>query len=776
MKKNIFIILLLALRIGNIFALNSNAIDSLEQIIKTQKKDTIYINSAIKLVSLIRYSDINRAEELIKESLQLSQKLNYKTGIALSKLNYGTIYHIKGDYVNAEKNYLEAVDLFKQLKRENETAKCYNNLGNLYQLKSDYEKALNYLLLCESISEKIGNKKGISDAELNIGNIYMQKRDYQIAINHFNLSLNITKQINDITSQAQALNNLGATYRLMNRLDTALTFYQNSLLLRKKLNDKIGTAENLLNIGDVYFNKQLSDSALIYFKRAYFIYKELNHKLGIAYCNNNLGTILFSKKLYNAALDSLISASIICKELGALDLLAEAYKNIAETYFKTGNYKQSAIYRLDYSKLRDTILNEQNQKQIAEMQTKFETEKKEKEILLLNQDKIIRDADLLKKSQEVQKQKIIIYAFILGFIIIITFSLLLYKQFQAKKTAYFKLEKKNIEIQQKNEEISAQRDEIESQRDEIMAQRDLVTQQKNEIEEIHEKVTSSIRYAERIQHAMLPTEEMSKMLLANHFILFKPRDIVSGDFYWTMIKKEWLYIAVADCTGHGVPGAFMSMLGISLLNEIIARNETIKANQILENLRELIIKSLKQNSHKKQFLTENDKTNNYDQATSGIKDGMDISLVVINLENYHMQFSGANNPVYIVRKFIKSESETVESGKWNEANFETLKTSELYELKGDKMPIAIYERMSDYVNHEINLQKGDIFYLTSDGYADQFGGPENKKILKKQLKNILSEISSLEMYKQKEVLEHKLNEWKGKNDQTDDITIVGVKI
>jgi serine phosphatase RsbU (regulator of sigma subunit) len=246
---------------------------------------------------------------------------------------------------------------------------------------------------------------------------------------------------------------------------------------------------------------------------------------------------------------------------------------------------------------------------------------------------------------------------------------------------------------------------------------------------------------------MLPTDEMSKMLLANYFILYKPRDIVSGDFYWTTIKKEWLYLAVADCTGHGVPGAFMSMLGISLLNEIIAQHETIKANHFLEKLRELVIRSLKQSSYKNLPESENSK-----QISTSIKDGMDIGLVAINLETYQMQFSGANNPLYLNQN------------------------GEIKEIKGDKMPIAIYERMTEYENHEIQLNRGDIFYLTSDGYADQFGGKDNKKLYKKNLLTYLAEIGTHELNMQQELLEQKLNDWKGKNDQTDDITIIGVKI
>jgi serine phosphatase RsbU (regulator of sigma subunit) len=294
------------------------------------------------------------------------------------------------------------------------------------------------------------------------------------------------------------------------------------------------------------------------------------------------------------------------------------------------------------------------------------------------------------------------------------------------------------EIEAQRDEIEAQRDEIEAQRDEITAQRDMVTQQKNQIEVIHEEQTSSIRYAKRIQQAMLPTLDIFKECGFEHFIFFRPRNIVSGDFYWTGKKDENIIITVADCTGHGVPGAFMSMLGITFLKECVLKDNIFSPDEILTNLRNEVIKSLRQNEDTQQ------------------KDGMDIAVCTINLKTMKMQFSGANNPLYLIRK------------------------KELIEFRADKMPVAIHERMDPFTLHSFQLEKGDLIYLFSDGYADQFGGSAErsggKKFMYKPLKEMLLANSQKSLSEQKQVIENTLTEWRGDLDQVDDITIMGIKI
>jgi two-component system, sensor histidine kinase LadS len=284
-------------------------------------------------------------------------------------------------------------------------------------------------------------------------------------------------------------------------------------------------------------------------------------------------------------------------------------------------------------------------------------------------------------------------------------------------------------VKERTIEISQNNILLEQQNGEITRQRDLVEKQHNSIKE-------SIRYAKRIQEAVLQPEDQINKILQENFILFKPRDIVSGDFYWIKQIDNFIIIVAADSTGHGVPGAFMSMLGVSFLNEIVRKKDVTKANEIIEHLRTEIIEALQQ------------------KGTSGEqKDGMDIALCVLNTKSNEIQFCGANNNLIIVT-----------GGK------------EIKEIYSDKMPVAIYENMQPFTNHVFSLQKGDTIYLATDGYADQFGGQDDKKFKISQLKDIFVDISDQPMTEQKNILNTIFDRWKGDREQTDDVTIIGIRI
>jgi serine phosphatase RsbU (regulator of sigma subunit) len=311
------------------------------------------------------------------------------------------------------------------------------------------------------------------------------------------------------------------------------------------------------------------------------------------------------------------------------------------------------------------------------------------------------------------------------------------------------------EIAEKNEELNQQNEEITAQRDEITFQRDMVKEQKDIIEEIHLHLSDSINYATRIQNSILPSYKNLEQYVSDFFVLFKPKDKVSGDFYWWTTIENTTVITAADCTGHGVPGAFMSMLGISFLREIVQKEYITNTGLILKKLRREIVKSLKQTI-----------------VAGSQKDGMDMAIISINHDTNVVQFSGANNPLYIVKSGnLKVESKVIKLYKHDE-----LSNFNLYEIKPNKMPIAIYDKMDDYTTHEIQLQKGDQLYMFSDGYADQFGGKKAKKFKYKPFKNLLLENSNKPMNEQKEILEKTLIEWQGNNEQIDDIVVMGVKL
>jgi len=295
---------------------------------------------------------------------------------------------------------------------------------------------------------------------------------------------------------------------------------------------------------------------------------------------------------------------------------------------------------------------------------------------------------------------------------------------------YFKRRERKL-LAEKNileEKVKERTYEIECQKNEIEAQRDL-------IDAVNNNITSSIRYASNIQNTIMPSLDLVNKLLPDNFILFRPKDIVSGDFYWITEKDNKIIFTVADCTGHGVPGAFMSILGITLLNEIVNIKGITRSDIILTNLRESVIQSLKQK-----------------HIDSYTKDGMDIALCVLDPREKKIQYTGGMNDLIFIRN------------------------KKIYEFKADKLSVCFgYNIASYFTMSEIDYVKGDVFYLFSDGYQDQLGGDYDKKFLRKYLYTFLLEICELPMSTQKEMLNDNLNKWIKDSIQTDDITVMGIR-
>jgi len=337
--------------------------------------------------------------------------------------------------------------------------------------------------------------------------------------------------------------------------------------------------------------------------------------------------------------------------------------------------------------------------QQGEVLKKQEQSIRSKEQAISQKEEEIRKQDekIVVQAEAIQKQKIIILAVALALLLVFGLVYFIWRNYRNKKKA-------NILLQ---------------------AQRDQIAYQKKHI-------TDSIEYAKMIQTAILPSMELFSRHL-EHFVVFKPRDIVSGDFYWAEEIDGQYLIVTADCTGHGVPGAFMSMLGISLLNEIIISKEIIRPDQILNKLREKIVDSLKQ------------------ESGSVIRDGMDMTICLFDRKTLKLQFSGANNPLYVVSD------------------------GQLTQVKGDKMPVAIYDVIEPFTLHKLQLKKGDTFYTFSDGFADQFGGPQRKKFLAKNFRNLILTIQDLSMIEQGNRLDEVFTDYRKEVEQVDDVVVIGVK-
>ena len=729
----------------------------------------------------------------------------------------------------------EALKLAENNNNKNLLARCYHTIGVTYYYKSDYNEALEYFFKALKINEEFNNKKEIGAVCNNIGNVYWMQQNLDGALDFYFRDFNIAKELGDEESSAKTMGNIGIIYDEKGDSEKALEYYNKGLELSKKIGDKTAVTNAYINIGVVYQGKSKQNESIKYFLKAYDIALKENNKNSLALIYINIGLSYLELKNFEKAEDFLKKSVDVSKEIGSKSYLSYSYSYLSRLFYKKENYKFALDYFSKSVAVKDSIFNEEKSKQMAEMQTQFETDKKQKQIEIQN-------LKLEQKDLEINKKQFVIYGTSAGFALMILLALIIFKSYRQKKKSNEIILIQNKSLEQANEEITAQRDEIE-------AQRDVLDVQNNTLEVVNTKITDSINYAKYIQQAVLPSDIVLDNLLKDYFILFKPKDIVSGDFYWATKINEWLIIAVVDCTGHGVPGAFMSMLGISFLNEIVRKNEVNQASQVLNLLRLSIIDALNQTgkneeqkdgmdmslvviktqaqSSKSQISSsklQNEEDNQYSVSSEQSADNdtelqssemfiekeskqLSVSInqsEVISMQStdnehitsnvkhqtsnfFRAQWAGANNPLWIVRSDetltgFKTLSEFSEDAS---ANNEQRTTTELasstklnhilFELKPDKMPIAIYDNMESFTNNEFMLYEGDIIYLMTDGYEDAIGGPKGKKFLSKNLKQLIIENCQKSMYEQKEILETTIVNWINNEEQIDDITIMGIK-
>jgi len=666
---------------------------------------------------------------------------------------YEILLSIAGIYININtykslQYRKKALSLAKELGEKPRIAESLNIVGYTYSLRQNYKKALDYYLeankICDALADspdetiRRTGKEGISSSLQKIGIIYHRQSNYKKALEYLFESLGIDKELGYKEGDPITLVTIGDVYTFQGNYVKSSDYYQKALNIYKEQEYKLGIAHSFASIGTLYYLQNKKRKAKEYYQQSLNILEELEDKRVITNVFNNLATIYEDWHNYPKALAYYQRGLAIAKEIGEKRMTKSIYESLAILYFKMGeagksgraeNFKQAYQYYELFTQVKDSIFTEQSNRYIAEIGEKYESEKKEKEIK-------IQKLEISQKSAEVNKQRVIIWAGAGGLLLVIVLAFFIYRGYRQKQVANMKLERKNTTITRQKKQIEIQK---------------AIVEQKNK------DITDSIFYAQHIQQAILPAKELIRELLPESFTLLKPKDIVSGDFYWlagvhpqsasSHLGKagDGLVIwAVVDCTGHGVPGAFMSMIGNSLLDEIVIENGVTEADRILNRLREHIIKALGQKG-----------------VTGEQQDGMDIALCKINAVNGHarsIQFAGAYNPLWIVRK------------------------GELIEIKGDKQPIGIYEKIAPFTKHEIALKKGDMLYTFSDGYADQFGGDskgeygEGQKFMKGKFKKLLLSIHDKPMEQQKQILDKTIEKWRGNIEQGDDICVVGVRV
>jgi tetratricopeptide (TPR) repeat protein len=695
-------------------------VDSLQNVVETSTEDSVKVLALITLTELFLRRNIQQSVVYGEQAVELARVTGALNLEIEALINLGAARYYSGDYPAALEDWKASVEILKT--RENLTsdsiskynlmdrrALLLNNIGVVYKTLGEYDKAIEFYQENLKIQEQVGNTLEVAKSKANIANVYFAfEIDFEKALEEYKESLELFQQYHQaepesilgIRGLATVYMNIGIMYKELDTLEQALDNFNQALEYYISLDDKTGIAATQRNIGNVYMEQGRYQDALSSVQTSLEHYREIGQRKEEAEDLKNLGKIHYRMKNYSQALEYMNQSLVISRELDLKREMFDVYRDKSNVYRDMGDFRPALENYELYTSLKDSSIREENLNQISEMETKYETEKVERENVLLNTQNDLQEATI-------KTQRIFLFSVIGISMIILVFGFVVYRQYQEKKKANILLNEQNIEIKQ---------------------QRDQIFQQKQEI-------TDSIQYASRIQNAILPPDAMLSKL-QEHFILYKPRDIVSGDYYWMTLKDNKTIVAVADCTGHGVPGAFMSMLGISFMNEIVNKSDETQANEIMNQLRGNVISSLGQTGEEGEA-----------------QDGMDMALCVIDTSAMKIQFSGAYNPLYIIRN------------------------NELLEFKPDKMPIGIHRERSDpFSNHDIDIEIGDALYMFSDGYVDQFGGARQKKFLTKNFKELLLRINKKPMKEQRDILDNTIQEWMGSVEQIDDILVLGLRI
>ncbi|MBN1252814.1 MAG: tetratricopeptide repeat protein [Bacteroidales bacterium] len=757
-------------------------VDSLNNELKKDIHDTTrvsiynqisFIYTKLKPDSAFVYVDF--AFDLSKSMLESENKKIVafaKRSRADSYTILGDYYKAIGDYFSALENYKKSVELLTELNDEKAIAKNYIDIGIIKSLQSNYIVSEEYYRKAQIILEKLNDETGLAKLYRNLGNVYYYQGDYPMAIEYYQKSLALSEKIDDLTSASRSFNNIGYIHFLTNRYNWAIDYFNKSLAIKEKIGDSRGIATVYNNMGDVYYEQKDFKNALEYYSKSLKIREDAKATRDIAFSLRNIGRVFFAdsnyvkseefymkslkinqeiedkeqeslllaevaslkfeQKKYNEAIKFANNSLTIALELKALPRQMDAYKLLAEANEMQNNTIKAYDYLKKYIVVKDSI-SERAAKKLIESETRYKIGKKQKELESQN-------LELEKQEAIVKNQKMQMFILLGGIALMLILAFVFYRNYKQKIKA--------------NELLKEQKQEIEAQKEEIEKQRDIGLQQKKEI-------TDSIIYAENIQRAVMPSDEFMHTVLSDYFMLFRPKDIVSGDFYWMKKIKNFLVVAIADCTGHGVPGAFMSMLGSIFLNETVTSRSLDNAGQILDKLREKIKKSLHQSGKEGEA-----------------KDGMDMSFFIIDTETLELQFAGAYNPLYIIRENVTQEilDKETEKGAVIYNSKDINENAYFIELKGDRQPIAIYSYEKEFSNYTIQLQKGDRIYSLSDGYPDQFGGIDGKKFKAKGLKDFLLSIYKEDMKTQHELLNKQFEDWKGEIEQIDDVILFGLKV
>src|SRR6218665_1692099 len=595
----------------------------------------------------------------------------------------------------------QGLALANKLGTERYHSRLLHTMGAIYMDMSEQGKALNLFLESLKYTKKYNQQEFVGFLYNSFGNFYSRQGDDRKAVSYYLQAVAAHKKAGRESPLSSPYNNLGAVYMNLNMADSAEYYLDLCTAYNKETNNRLGLVNNYVTLSEIYSATHRNEKSLEYAVKSVNLVRQLNEKYLAGRSLMQLGKLLYHNKRHKEAGDIFMECLELAGETGDLDIRKEAALYLSRIYDDAGDYKRALDYFKQHKNYADSLLNGGNIRQIRAAEAKYENEKKQAEIDLLAEKQKLSEAKR-------EKDKLYLYVAIAGIVGLAGLIVLLFRNNRSKQ-------KTNRELAAYNQEVKYQKDLVEGKNKEI---------------------TDSINYAQRIQQSILTNHSYFEKHTRDFFILFQPKDIVSGDFYWALKHDKRLMVMTADCTGHGVPGAMMSMMGVNFLNEIVSEKKITSPAAVLNQLRKEIIKAL-----------------NPEGSLVEAKDGMDCSLCSFDMDTLTLRYANANNRFYVLRK------------------------GQLIVSQVNKMPVgAGHNSETPFTEFELGLQKDDLVITFTDGYADQFGGPKGKKFKYRQLEELLVAHAHQPLNVLQSKLEESIKAWKGNLEQVDDICIVGIKV
>ncbi|UKN01906.1 tetratricopeptide repeat protein [Paracrocinitomix mangrovi] len=586
--------------------------------------------------------------------------------------------------------YEKAYDHAFQTDNDHLKAQVTYKLGLSYQF-IDPAKSAEFALETLEYSEKTGDSRYLSYSHNMLGNLYRANGELDKSMEEYKFALSISEQAKDSIQVARAMNNIGIVHMMSAEYDIGLEYWLKSLEIKELLGEEEAAAATMSNIALYYKDIGRYYEAKEFLDKAIEINKKYHDYESIAFCYTIIGDMYWRMNNPASAIVPYKKALAYCDTNNSYFNKADAFVGLSRVLDSLGRYEEALFYNRLYTEVVMDFHDDKNARITRELTTQFETEKKEQENELLKKQGEAKDAKIALEQANFRYLLLGLFG-LLAIIVLIVYILT---------------------------RVRAAKKEIENQ--------------KHIVEEKNQEILDSITYAKRLQNAILPTQETIDAHLKENFVLYLPKDIVAGDFYWMDYADGKTLLAVADCTGHGVPGAMVSVVCHNALNRAVREFGLREPGKILDKVTDLVIET-------------------FEKSTEEVKDGMDICLCSFDFENNQVLYSGANNGLYHIVN------------------------GELVEIKPDKQPVGKYADRQPFTTHSISSKKGDVFYLFTDGYADQFGGEKGKKLKYKPFKEILLNNSQSNMWNQRTVLFDKFQTWKGDYEQIDDVCVIGVRI